>query len=343
MASDTEATRIQDVVKFEPDMNAGRQELLVGASQTLTVGELVRKGASGRMIAYAAAANEKQQVKVTGSVSGGTYTLTFIDKDGLRVTTDPWAYNGDNAAMQSAMDSALGAGAVDLTGTTAADVVIEWIGEDYAGRTQALVVLDHEGATSIEDITIERTQTGGWGGAAANEVQTATQSAVATSSGTWTITFDHWDGTSETTAAIEWDASLAQIQAAVDLLTGTTSQITVAGEMDQDVDIVFTYDGSMYEGRDIVNLFSIDISGLTGPATSTVVQTTKGGPGGSQGVGGITLKDVTTAGGVLTTKGLFLTRGPAIVDVDQLDFGLSIRIDVIDELQALGIMVRDEA
>lgn len=343
MASDTEAARIQDVVKFEPDKDAGRQELLVGASQTLTIGELVRKGASGRMIAYAAPVNEKQQFKITGTVAAGTFTLEFIDKDGIRATTDPFAEDGNNAAIQTACDSVLGAGAVDLTGTTIADIIIEWIGEDYAGRPQELVTLNGEGATGVEDITVERTQTGGWGGAAASEVQTATQSAVATGSGTWTITFDHWDGTSETTAAIEWDASLVQIQAAVDLLTGDTSQITVAGEMDQDVAIVFTYDGSMYEDRDIENLFSIDISGLTGPATSTVVQTTKGGPGGSQTVGGITLRDVTTAGGVLTTEGLFLTRGPAVVDVDKLDFGSSIRLDVIDELQALGIMVRPEA
>lgn len=342
MASDTEATRIQDVVKFEPDMNAGRQELLVGASQTLTIGEIVRKGASGRMIAYAAAANEKQQIKII-NVSAGTFVITLLDKDGVLTTTDPIAYDADAAALLAGLNTVLTSGDVEISaGTLPTDFTIHWIGEDYAGRPQQLVSIDNIGATNLNDVTVTRTQTGGWGGAAANEVQTLTTDELATA-GTWTLTFDHWDGSRVTTADMDWDATLAEIQAAVDLLTGTTSQITMAGELETDADIVLTFDGSMYEGRDIVNLPSIDVSSLTTTTAAVAVQTTKGGPGGSQGVGGITLKDVTTAGGVLTTKGLFLTRGPAVVDVDQLDFGSSIRIDVIEELQALGIMTRSEA
>lgn len=342
MASDTEATRIQDVVKFEPGMNAGRQTLLVGASETLTVGEIVRKGASGRMVAYDAAANEKQTVKII-NVSAGTFTITLLDKDGILATTDPIVFNGDAAAILAGLNTVLTSGDVEISaGTLPTNFTIHWIGEDYAGRPQQLVSIQNIGATDLDDVTVERTQVGGWGGAAANELQTLTWDSKGTG-GTFTITVDHYDGSRVTTAAIAWNASLATTQTALDLVAGPTAQITLAGEIDTADDMTFTYDGSKYKGRDIKNLASIDVSSLTTTTAVVAVQTTKGGPAGSQGVGGITLKDVTTAGGALTTKSLFLTRGPAVVNVDKLDFGSSVRLDVIDQLQALGIMTRSEA
>jgi len=342
MATLTEATRVADLVKHEPDKYAGRDTPFVDQSQALTIGEIVRRGASGRVVAYAAAANEKQQCLVTGA-DGGTFIITVTLASGARVATDPIAHNANAAGILTGLDTAFTGGDVEISaGTTPADFTVHWIGEDYVGRLQPLLELDISALTTAEDATVLRTQTGGWGGAAVNEVHTCTQDELGTA-GTFTITVDHWDGTRVTTADIAYNATLAQTQTALDLLTGTIPQITIAGEIDTDADLVFTYDGSMYRGRNIKTLVSIDVSSLTTTTTSTAVETTKGGPGGEEAPHGICLKDVITAGGAYTTRGLFLTGGPAVVDVAKLDFGSGIRLDIIEGLRKLGITCRDEA
>lgn len=342
MATLTEATRVADVVKQEPNGYAGRETPFVDQSQTLTIGEIVRRGASGRVVAYAAGANEKQQCKCTGA-DGGTFLIRAVLADGSTGVTDPIAYNANAAGILTGLDTIFTSGDVEISaGTTPADFTVHWIGEDYALCKQSMLELDISAMTTAEDATVMRTQTGGWGGAAVNEVHTCTQDELGTG-GTYTITVDHWDGTRVTTAAIAYNATLATSQTALDLVTGNTAQITIAGEIDTDADLVFTYDGSMYRGRNIKTLVSIDVSSLTTTTTSTAVETTKGGPGGEEVPYGICLKDVTTAGGAYTTEGLFLTRGPAAVDVDKLDFGSGIRLDILEGLRTLGIVCRDEA
>lgn len=345
MASDTEATRVADVVKQEPDGYAAREVKLVDENQTLTIGEVVRKGAAGRMVAMAARANEKQSVVMAGTLTSGFFTITAVLSNGVRATSDPIAHDANAAALLAGLDTIFTSGDVEISaGTTPAAFTVHWIGEDYALNTQPLMDIDIEDMVGGTTCTVTRSQVGGGGTAvAANEVHTVTLDALAITSGTFTITVDHWNGSRVTTAAIAYNANIATCQAALDLVTGSTSQITMVGVPSADLSITFTYDGSMYAGRKIENLVTYNIGTTLGTTLATSVRTTQGGSAGETAPYGICIRDVTTGAGVYTTEGLFLTRGPAVVDWDKLDFGSGIELDIVEGLRQLGIQCRREA
>ncbi len=342
MTAKVEGTKIADIVKSERDLRGSREDLLIDASQTIVLGAVCRDGAAGRKALLGAEANEVQTVSITGTLTAGFYTLTFIDEDG-EAQTAPVAYDAsDNAAVQTAVDTAMPAGEVVVGGTVRTAQTFTFSGASVQGKTHPLIDVDYGGVTGAEDADVVRTTTGGWGaGAGADEVQTATVTGTP-ASGTYTLTFIDESGDTKTTPTIAWDvANTAAVQAVLDTLLGS-DQVIAGGTVITAQ--TFTFSGSNYEKRN-VPMMTMDVSLLltSAPAVVTVavVENTKGGRGGEPEANCIAL-EAQVVGAVYTTKGVFLVRD-AIVDVDKLDFGAGNKIDAIAQLKKVGIVSRKEA
>jgi len=105
--------------------------------------------------------------------------------------------------------------------------------------------------------------------AAVAEVQTSTLDALMTA-GTFTLSYKGY-----TTADIAFDATTAQIQAALDALPSVnTGDITVQGAHEPDTELTCTWTFATTLGD--VPMLSMDISAATGPTTCTFVETTPG-------------------------------------------------------------------
>jgi len=123
-------------------------------------------------------------------------------------------------------------------------------------------------AAQNSDIQVDGYPSGG----ATSEVQTASPSK-SPSGGTYTLTYK-----GQTTAAIDFDASPAVIQAALELLsTVATDDITVdGGATGLDVgDVTFTFGDTLGD----VNMIEIDDSNLSPALTVTITETTEGAAG----------------------------------------------------------------
>lgn len=336
MAAKTEGRKVADVVKSERDMYGSREDVLVDASQTLVVGAVCRTGAAGRKVLIAASVNDVQTIGITGSPTGNA-VLEFTNAAGARVTTDPIAADGNTAAWQAGVDTALGGSICVVSGTAVTAMVFTFSGLDYAGIEQPLIGVDISSATSAEDVTVTHTTVGGAGaGAAADEVQTVTKDAG--TAGTYTLTIKDESGDDLTTGDIAFDeANTAAVQAIMDTAFGA-SQVIAGGTVHTAA--TYTFSGSLYEGRN-QPMIVLDVSSLTGVTSVTYVETTKGGPGGTPEADSICL-EAAVIGAVYTTKALFLTN-QAIVDVNQLDFGAGNKIDAVAELKKVGIICRSEA
>lgn len=113
--------------------------------------------------------------------------------------------------------------------------------------------------------------------AATRELQTLLPDVPATA-GTWTLTYDGKDET-KTTAVIQWNASTADVQDALELLSNISAEdVTVEGAP-LDADPVVG--GMTFLWKDTlgdVNLLVFDFTSLTGPtqAASTMTETVKG-------------------------------------------------------------------
>lgn len=339
MSTITELKTINDVVKQELPMRASRSDRLADHNQTLAIGTVCRTGASGRKVVLGAPVNEVQTIGITGTLSAGTFTFTFQKEDGTFTTTNPIAYNGDTAAVQAGIDTALGGSQCVASGTAITGMILTFSGVGYAGKEQARIVVKTQGLTGQEDITVTETTKGGYGsGGGADEVQTLAMAGTI-SGGTYTITVVDLSGANATTTALAYDADLAAINAALDVALGAT-QVVATGTIR--TACVFTFSGSSYEKRNQPPI-TVDMSSLTGGGTEyTMTETTKGGSAGSPEADCVCLEAVVIASGTYTTKALFIVRD-AIVDLDQLDFNLGNQIDAIAQLASIGIVARKEA
>ncbi|MHC4616153.1 MAG: flagellar filament capping protein FliD [Planctomycetota bacterium] len=152
---------------------------------------------------------------------------------------------------------------------------------------------------------------------AVQEVQTASLDASPTV-GTFTLTYR-----GQTTDAIQWNASAATIKTELEKLsTVNADDITVSGPLDDGT--TFTFASLLGD----VDLLMIDGSGLTGPSTCSIAQTTQGSDGYisrssntiDDVIQGVTLHlhDTTDANGEQIT----LTR-----DIDSVKENLSSMVD----------------
>lgn len=102
------------------------------------------------------AVNDVQTITITAT--GGTFTITYTDPvTGETGTTAAIAYNANAATQQTAINTAIGATAVAVTGT--GPFVYTFSGTAYAGKAQILMTLDTSALTG-GSATIAHTTTG---------------------------------------------------------------------------------------------------------------------------------------------------------------------------------------
>lgn len=334
MTLQTETVRIHDIVKWEEDARYSREDLLVDESQTLVMGEVCRAGVGGRKVTLATAVNEVQTIGITGTLTAGTFTLTFIDLNGASKETDPIAYNASTAGVQTGIDTALGGSICVASGTAITAMVMTFSGIGYAGLPQTLIVVDGSDLSGEEDITVAPTTPGGSGVGPANEVQLIAIVGTLTA-GNYTIKLPDEDGDIQT-ITVEYDDDTAAVQAVLDTAFG--SDAIVAGGTVHTAQTL-TFSGVGFNRRP-QPMAILDVSNLTGDTSDAVTETTAGGPGGTGKADSVCLKAVTTASAAKTTRSLFLVRN-AIVHRDKLTVTAgAVEVDAVDALAAVGILAR---
>lgn len=146
-----------------------------------------------------AAVNEVQTMAIVGTLTGGSFTMSFTKSDGTRVTTAAIAYNANTAAIQSALDTLLGTNAVVVGGTAITASSLTFSGGQYAGRDQDPVSVDISALTTatgtgsaggISYTMTETTKGGGPGTGAAEAIcceEVTTAGGVVTTQATFLV------------------------------------------------------------------------------------------------------------------------------------------------------------
>jgi len=125
-----------------------------GTVRTVTVTYSAVDTATGVVTISAIGVNEVQTVTVSGSVSAGTFVIRVGD-----IATGPIAYNANQSAIQSALDSAFGTNGVVVAGTLAS-FTLTFSGTGYAQTDVPMAVIDCAGLTAGTKILVEQTTQG---------------------------------------------------------------------------------------------------------------------------------------------------------------------------------------
>lgn len=180
MTTITEDLVVSDVVKKELPDRLSRETETVAASQTLLLGAVVQKNSSAQILALAAEADEVQTIGITGTLTSGFWTMTFVDLNGAIKTTDPIAHDANTAAVQAGVDTALGGSKVVVSGTAITAMVFTFSGTGYTELAQTPIVMDVSDLVGEEDTTVTITTAGGAGG---NDAYGVILAAVTTGAG----------------------------------------------------------------------------------------------------------------------------------------------------------------
>ncbi len=158
-----------------------------------------------------------------------------------------------------------------FTGTFSGNGVITFSGYKPDGTSLASatpsvdLTMDVDGTTTLADVLSWLNTDEGTAGV--DEVQTLTLTGGAATAGTFTLTYG-----GETTSALDYDATLAEVETALEALS-TISSIAVGGStLDAGGPMTFTFPSSVGDA----SLITIDDSSLTGPTSTAIAETTKG-------------------------------------------------------------------
>lgn len=220
--------------------------------------------------------NEEQTVTISGTPTSGYYLLQYTNAESKVQTTDQILYNASGNTVQTALRKLTGLSKVTVTttGTTPNFThTVKFVG--VGGSVTALAAINQMD-----------------GGSPVNEVQRI--SLANTDGGTFTLTY-----AGQTTAAIDWDASAAEVDAALELLSNVGSgDLTCSGGPLPSTPISVTFGGSL-AGTNVSEM-TITTTNLTrSAATITVTEVTPGGVGATNEVQTITA-DGTPNGGTWT-------------------------------------------
>lgn len=145
------------------------------------------------------------------------------------------------------------------------------------------------------------------------------------------------------TDAISWSATdatfLTNINAALDNVLGSSKIVATArSAVDTDLGFVLTFSGTGYTGLPH-ELVQVDTASTTSVTTATVTRTTAGhAAGGDTTMICLTKTSPSGADG----KGVFIVRGPCVVNADALSYPTGGEAAARVALTALGIVCRDE-
>jgi hypothetical protein len=238
--------------------------------------------------------NEVQTITLSNGVAGNTFTLTF-DGD----TTDPIAYDATSATVQTALEG--------LDGITPGDVTVSGDGPHQVTFGGALAYTDVGAITGV---------------ASKNEKQTIVLNGV--TSGTFTLTYS-----GQTTANINWNASPADVQDALEGLNniGNGDVSVTAGDP---AGWVVEFQGAL-ANTDVAALTGSNTNLVGDPATITITETVKGVP--------LTLSIVeTTKGHGMTVSVVETTKGNGLtVGVVETTKGHGLTVGVVETTKGRGL------
>jgi len=352
MSLKVESRKIGDFLKFEENNNYCRAVKTALSGQTLVCGQVCSSSAAGKKQVLVGTGNETHTYTMVAVPTSGTFKFRLWHSGGYWVETAAIAYNAANTVIAAACNAVLGTSAVACTGTAATTMALAFSGSGYAAKYQPIGSMDIQDSFPTLSFTVSRSVAAG---VARNEVQTVDFGAAATGgtvkfgvhipqtgippSGEWPVV---WTDTAAWSAT---DATyLAAIQAVLDQVCGANGiVVTAKAATDTDLALVFTFSGTGFLG--IAHpVLDIDTSALTSVTTSTWTRTTPGGAVGAQLTAladSIALEAIDASAADKT--GLFLVRGPAIVDADELVYGGGDPTAVAASLLAIGIIVQSEA
>jgi uncharacterized phage protein gp47/JayE len=255
--------------------------------------------------------NEIQEVAAAGTVSGGTFTLTYNDGFNPSETTAPIAWNASAAAVKTALTTApitllVGADIITAGGPLpGTPVSIEFTGA-HADINENLLAVDDSLITgggglitaTLQDgvdptASVTETVRGGSGTPTAilyprNEIQQISEPLPA-SAGTFTLTYDDGVNPTETTNPIAYNASALAVETAL-----TTAPITLLSPGDvivaagplpgQPITVEFT--GARADINEIQLIATPDLAFTTSGGTISVTTLQQGEPTGGTAVTG---------------------------------------------------------
>ena len=204
--------------------------------------------------------SEVQTLTPAVGASAGTYTLSFGGN-----TTTPLAFNATTADVQAALRLLTGLSGVVVSGsplTSTAGMVFTF---PLASGDVNLITIDATALQTSTGVTVTETTPGSVSDGV-DEVQTMTGSHVA-AGGTYTLSFG-----GNTTGALNFDATAADVQAALRLLAGAENVIVSGSPLTSTAGMTFTFPAA--SGN--FSLVTIDATNLTSSVSCTVTETIKG-------------------------------------------------------------------
>ena len=199
--------------------------------------------------------NEVQTIRINGSPTGGTFTVSFQGQ-----TTASIAHNADAATLEAALEALSNIDDVTVT---------------KSGSTYTVTFIGSLSATDVGEMTSDAsaltgaavtTVTTQQATVAANELQRISFSQPP-GGGTFQLSWDAGGG-DETTAAIDWDASAAEVRTALEALTTPgPGDFSVTGPDGGPWTVEFR---GTYAGTNVDEITG-DASGLTGGGSQDLV------------------------------------------------------------------------
>lgn len=188
--------------------------------------------AKGTVLGQIVGNDEVQTATITGSPTGGTFTLTFGGQ-----TTSAIAYNAAASAVQTALQalSTVGANNVTVTGS--------------AGGPYTITFVNALGKADQAQITATASLTGG----TTPGVTMATSTAGATGSGLYV----------KADPAATDGSDKARVLLMYSVTTDASSNITIEGEWGQTYKTAPAYVGGYFRTEDLVGLTTTDVSNLS--------------------------------------------------------------------------------
>ncbi len=201
--------------------------------------------------------NEVQVITITGSPTGGTFTITFQGQ-----TTAGVAYNASSATLQTALEalSNIAPGDITVTGSAGGPYTVTFLATYAATDVQQMT---GSGASLTGGaVTVITTQEAAAG---VNEKQQVEIVGTPTG-GTFTLTFN-----AETTAGIAYNAAASAVQTALEgLATPVPGDVSVSGDAAGPWLVTFT---GAYAATNVAIMTGSGAS-LTGAGTQTLTQAT---------------------------------------------------------------------
>lgn len=213
--------------------------------------------------------NEVQQLATTGTPTQGTFTLTY---DGQ--TTSALDFDSSAAEVDAALEALSNIGSGDVTctgGPLPTPIDIEFTGSLAATDVDEITVND-----DLMQYSVSTLQDGAAGSAGVDEVQQI-EILNDVTGGTFTLTFE-----GQTTSALDFDASAADVDTALDALSNVTDgDVAVTGGPLPATPISVQFTGATW-GEQNVDAMTGDAGGLTqDPIVGTITTIQNGGGAGS--------------------------------------------------------------